>query len=262
MDQIALALQMKRLAAWLDARCEPDNFVRRQFDGPPFGQCYVTIDAERQRPFASVNMNRVHLCGAESGLTSDGIARLIDLFKAEGVGRFFVWLSPGPDLEAVRGWLDAHGLSANPAHRLSDTVAQGPSSRCLQHRSRRARSRGRRDRCCARSTRRYGVAGIFAIRGQARFLPLHGVRRPPSGRDCRVMPVRRDRIFDGGRDGGERSQARRAAGSDCKTNCRAEQSGCSIQVSETLYMIEHSLRNLQRAGFEEAYEKEVYGWSA
>jgi len=47
-----------------------------------------------------------------------------------------------------------------------------------------------------------------------------------------------------------------------KRIARAEQSGCSIQVSETLYMIEHSLRNLQRAGFEEAYEKEVYGWSA
>ena len=47
-----------------------------------------------------------------------------------------------------------------------------------------------------------------------------------------------------------------------KRIARAEQTGCSIQVSETLYMIEHSLRNLQRAGFEEAYEKEVYEWNA
>ena len=43
---------------------------------------------------------------------------------------------------------------------------------------------------------------------------------------------------------------------------RAEQLGCSMLVSETLYMIEHSYRNLQRAGFEEAYEKEVYEWNA
>ena len=43
---------------------------------------------------------------------------------------------------------------------------------------------------------------------------------------------------------------------------RAEQLGCSIQVSETLYMLEHSYRNLQRAGFQEVYEKEVYEWSA
>jgi GNAT superfamily N-acetyltransferase len=43
---------------------------------------------------------------------------------------------------------------------------------------------------------------------------------------------------------------------------RAEQLGCSIQVSETLYMLEHSHRNLQRAGFREVYEKEVYEWNA
>jgi hypothetical protein len=27
-------------------------------------------------------------------------------------------------------------------------------------------------------------------------------------------------------------------------------------------MLEHSYRNLQRAGFQEVYEKEVYEWSA
>jgi GNAT superfamily N-acetyltransferase len=43
---------------------------------------------------------------------------------------------------------------------------------------------------------------------------------------------------------------------------RAEQIGCSILVSETLTMLEHSLRNLQRAGFQEVYEKEVYEWNA
>jgi GNAT superfamily N-acetyltransferase len=42
---------------------------------------------------------------------------------------------------------------------------------------------------------------------------------------------------------------------------RAEQFGCSSLVSETLYMLEHSHRNLQRAGFREAYEKEVYEWN-
>ena len=43
---------------------------------------------------------------------------------------------------------------------------------------------------------------------------------------------------------------------------RAEALGCAIEVSETLYMLEHSWRNLQRAGFQEVYEKEVYEWSA
>ena len=32
--------------------------------------------------------------------------------------------------------------------------------------------------------------------------------------------------------------------------------------SETLSMLEHSYRNLQRAGFEEVYDKDVYEWNA
>jgi GNAT superfamily N-acetyltransferase len=43
---------------------------------------------------------------------------------------------------------------------------------------------------------------------------------------------------------------------------RAEQIGCSTLVSETLYMLEHSFRNLRRAGFQEVYAKEVYEWNA
>jgi hypothetical protein len=43
---------------------------------------------------------------------------------------------------------------------------------------------------------------------------------------------------------------------------RADQIGCPVLVSETLYMLEHLYRNLQRAGFQDAYEKEVYEWNA
>jgi N-acetylglutamate synthase-like GNAT family acetyltransferase len=43
---------------------------------------------------------------------------------------------------------------------------------------------------------------------------------------------------------------------------RAAEAGCAMLVSETLYMIEHSWRNLQRAGFQEAYENEVFEWNA
>jgi hypothetical protein len=35
--------------------------------------------------------------------------------------------------------------------------------------------------------------------------------------------------------------------------------GCKIVVSETLSILEHSLGNLQKAGFEVAYENGVYG---
>ena len=262
MDPIDLALKMKRLAAWLDARCEPDSLVRRQFDGPPFGQCYVTIDAERQRPFASINMNRVYLCGAEAGLTSDGIARLIEMFTGHGVGRFFVWLSPGPGLDVVRGWLEAHGLSRIRRTGYPTLWRRGRSPVAFR---------------TDLEVREVGIDEIVAARDQ-----LGETMWPGYLRSAGKQGFFHYMAFDGRRPvaiaalclfeeigylmAAATAESDRKRGAQqaliAKRIARAEQSGCSIQVSETLYMIEHSLRNLQRAGFEEAYEKEVYQWSA
>src|SRR4030095_7432839 len=57
------------------------------------------------------NFNRVHLYGAEQGLTAHGMARIADLFRQAGVKKFYVWLSPGPGIDAVRGWLTDAGMT-------------------------------------------------------------------------------------------------------------------------------------------------------
>src|SRR6185437_10099998 len=251
MDEIALALKMKRLAAWLDARCEPDNLVCRQFNEPPFGQCYVTIDAERQGPFASVNMNRVHLCGAENGLTAQGIARLIELFASYNVKRFFVWLSPGPRMGAARDWLETEGLSRvrrtgyPTLWRRDGSVA--PFRTDLE-----VREVGLDDVAAARE--KLGETmwrGYLRSAGEPNFfhyMAFDGARPVAIAALCIFEDIgylmaaatnERDRK----RGAQQALIARRVA--------RAEQAGWSIQVSETLYMLEHSLRNLQRAGFEE-----------
>jgi GNAT superfamily N-acetyltransferase len=43
---------------------------------------------------------------------------------------------------------------------------------------------------------------------------------------------------------------------------KARALGCTALAVETLTMLEASLRNLERAGFRVAFEKEVYEWSA
>ena len=108
MDEIALSLKMKRLVRWLDDRCQPDNVVRRQYDGPPFGRCYLTIDPERQGEVASINLNRVYLCGTEAGLDADSPARLIELFTASGVRNFSSGSVPVlPWTRCAAGWRPA-----------------------------------------------------------------------------------------------------------------------------------------------------------
>ena len=262
MDKIDLSLKMRRLAQWVDSQRQPPSLIRREFRGTPFGHCYLTMDVGRQTPFASSNINRVYLCGAEEGMSSAGVGRLIDLYATEGVKRFFVWLSPGPDMDRARGWLEAHGLS-----RITRT---GYPTLC------------RTERSPVRFETDLDVREVNADEIAQASAELGETLWPEYSRSAGRDKFFHYMAFDGARPVAIAAlcifedlgylMAAATAESDRKRGAqqaliarrieRAEQMGCSIQVSETLYMLEHSYRNLQRAGFEEAYEKEIYEWNA
>jgi GNAT superfamily N-acetyltransferase len=262
MDKFDLALKMKRLVQWLDSQCEPDSLTRKRFRGFPFGDAYVTIDPDRQGPFASGNLNRVYLCGAEPGMESRALPRLIDLFATEGVKRFFVWLSPGPDMDSVRGWLEQSGLS-----RIRRT---GYPTLC---RTAHSPVEFRTDL----EIRQVGAGEIAEARDQ-----LGKTLWPEYARPAGKPGFFHYMAFDGSRPvaiaalcvfedigylmAAATAESHRQRGAQqaliARRIAQAEALGCRVQVSETLYMIEHSLRNLQRAGFAEVYEKEIYEWNA
>jgi GNAT superfamily N-acetyltransferase len=262
MDKFDLSLKMKRLVRWLDGRCQPDSLARKQFNGAPFGNCYVTIDPERQAPFASANMNRAYLCGAEAGMDFDGVARLIDLFAAEDVKRFFVWLSPGPNMDTVRRWLEGSGLARirRTGYPTLCRVGHSPVQFSTDL-----------------EIREVSVEDVVAARGH-----LGETLWPEFARSAGKEGFFHYMAFEGGRPvaiaalcvfedlgylmAAATAESHRRRGAQqaliAKRIERAEQIGCSAMVSETLYMLEHSYRNLQRAGFAEVYEKEVYEWNA
>jgi GNAT superfamily N-acetyltransferase len=262
MDKIALSLKLKRFIPWLDDRCQPDSLIRKHFHGPPFGGCYVTIDPERQGTAASANFNRVYLCGTESGMAPDSLERLIELFAAAGVKRFFVWLSPGPDMDVVRGWLDRGGFSRVRWTGYPTLCRSGHSP--VQFRT-------------DFEIREVGPVEIAAARAQLGDTLWPGYVKP-SGKQGFFHYM----AFDGNRPvaiaalclfeglgylmAAATAETHRKRGAQraliAKRVERAEQMGCATLVSETLTMLEHSLRNLQRAGFQEVYEKEVYEWNA
>jgi hypothetical protein len=261
-DKFDLSRKMKRLTAWLDTQNQPDGLVGKRFHGVPFGDVYLTIDPERQAPHASASLNRVHLCGLETGMSADGITRLIDVFADHGVRRFFVWLSPGPDMDEARSSLDHAGFSRNRWTRYPTLC-----------RERHTPSYFKTDL----DIRQVGPDDIAASR-EALGQTLWPQYLTSAGKDGFFHYM----AFDGSRpvaiaalcvfeDVGylmaaataERDRKRGAQQAlIAKRVAQAEQLGCALLVSETLSMLEHSYRNLQRAGFEEVYDKDVYEWNA
>jgi hypothetical protein len=262
MDEIGLSRKMKRLTAWLDSRSQPDSLVRKQFHGAPYGDVYVTMDPERQAPYASANFNRVHLCGAEAGMDSGSIGRLIELFASEGVKRFFVWLSPGPDMDVARGWIEQAGLSR--IRRTGyPTLWRGRHVPVQFRTDLTVRQVGRGDIAAAGGqlgeTLWPGYVRSAGSEGFFHYIAFDGSRPVAAASLCVFEDIgylAMASTIEGDRKRGAQ-QALIAARIE-----RAQQAGCAILVSETLYMLEHSYRNLQRAGFADAYEKEVYEWNA
>ena len=262
MDPIDLSLKLRRLAAWLDGKCQPDSLVRKQFHGSPFGDCYVPIDPDRQGPFPSANLNRVYLCGTEPGMDFDSVGRYIDLFGAEGVKRFFVWLSPGPNMDVVRRWLKGSGLC-----RIRRT---GYPTLCRSHASPLSFKTDLeiREVSVDEIEQARDYLGDTLWPEYARSAGSDGFFHYMAYDDGRPVAIAALCIFEGlgYLMAAATAETHRKRGAQqaliAKRVERAEQIGCSIMVSETLYMLEHSYRNLQRAGFQEAYEKEVYEWNA
>jgi GNAT superfamily N-acetyltransferase len=184
------------------------------------------------------------------------------LWTAEGVKRFFVWLSPSPDMDRVRGWLRERRLS-RPQWTAYPTLCREDHTP-VQFRT-------------DLEIREVGAAEIEAAHEQ-----LGETLWPEYARSADMDDFFHYMAFDGTRPVAIAAlcmfedlgylMAARTAESHRKRGAqqaliaarveRAEQIGCPVLVSETLTMLEYSLRNLRRAGFREVYDKEVYEWNA
>jgi hypothetical protein len=263
MDDLSLALKMKQLTVWLDDAWHPPGFLSIQYDGRPYGRCYLSIDPKRQGQYASENRNRVHLCGAEPGLRPEGLARTIEHFTSAGVTRFFVWLSPGPDMNAVRGWLAQAGFVPRKQWVRYPTLVRNS-----------VEPPPFRTELVVREAREGDLAAAHAAVGDV----MWGEYERSYGKDGFTHFM----AFDGTRpvaiaalavlEGlgyltlattAEKDRQRGAQSALIAARiAKARELGCTAVTTETLSMLEHSLRNLERAGFRVAYEKEVYEWNA
>jgi GNAT superfamily N-acetyltransferase len=257
-DTLALARTMQRIAAAIDAHCRPATAVRRIYDAAPFGSAYVCISPGEESQFASPNHNRIHLRGTDGGLTREGLAQLCGLFAAAGVGRFFVWLTPGPDMEVVRGWLAESGMARNP-HVAYPTLARPagaaehvPSDIEVRELAAEdvARTLASIDGASFPDFRRLvGAPGFFHYVAHDGGRPIGSAAlqvHDDVGHLCMAFTAEADR-----RRGAQQALIARRIEA-------ARALGCRTLVSETLSFLKSSLGNLRRAGFAPVYDKEVY----
>jgi len=236
----------------------PSSGQRHVFDGPPFGRAEVVVDAGSTAPAASYNHNRIYLCGCEGGLTRQGLTEMADLFDDNGVSRFFVWLSPGPDLALVREWLTVLDFVKVPWTRYPTLMHGGEPASPMP---------------CELTIREVGGDEIASACSQLGEIMMDGFAES-AGRDG----FHHYMAFDSGRPvavaalvrfeeigyltwaATEEAHQRRGAQSALIAHrvAQARAMGCTQIVSQTLTMLTHSLSNLQRAGFREVYEQEVY----
>ncbi len=269
-DALALAARMKRLQIWLDVQC---GWAKKswQFSGAPFGDGYASVDPDTNGAAASGNFNRFYINGREPGLEPRAFVEIGARFAAEGIAPFFVYLRPGPEMDVVRGWLRDAGLEQNKWTRypvLSLGTAGAPLA-CV------------------------------ALAGEAPAVPVSDLDvREVSAEDVtRAAPVLGETMWDGYRvsagkpgmhhfialDGARpvavaalavheglgylgwmstAESARRRGAQQALIAARVAKAhalGCDVIVSETLTMLTTSLANLERAGFREVYETEVWG---
>jgi GNAT superfamily N-acetyltransferase len=231
---------------------------RETFSGSPFGTASITIDAGSTSPAASLNRNRIVIGGTEGGLTEQGLGQLVDRFRSRGIPRFFVWLSPGPQMDRVREWLAALSFRRVPWTRYPTLLLKGSPEPARPH----GFEIRPADLATFASCR--AALGKAVFDGYARTLGKPGFHHYIAFDGARPVAAAALAIFEdigyltfagtGEADRGRGAQSALIA----HRVAVARSLGCAWIMSQTLTMLEQSLSNLKRAGFREIYEQEVF----
>jgi GNAT superfamily N-acetyltransferase len=257
-DPRSLALKIHRLQHWLDGSELPATTTRHVIDA----NATVLVDPASNSPAASLNRNAIRLSGA-AGQTPQDFEHMARLFEAAGVDRHFVWLSPGPGADATREWLKTRGAVKVPWTRYP-TLVHGGQGVALRASHLLVREVGRREVDAAAICE--GHAAI--LDGYLPSLGRPGFQHFAAYAQDQVIATAALAHFEdmayltyACTAEAHRRQGAQIALIDARI-AAARKLGCRLIVCQTLTMLVDSYANLRRAGFDEAYEREVYECSS
>jgi GNAT superfamily N-acetyltransferase len=257
-DEFSLARMVVGVNEWLDRVSGPPGLIQQSFDGGEFGAAYMSVAIGDDSPHASANFNRIHLLGREGGLTEAGLLEMIDRFGRARVSKFFIWLSPGPEMDVVRRWLSDAGLSRvpyvdYPTLMRDVSPPQSATSNLVVKEIEASEAREIGDRLEAASSRQFRRS--IGTSGMLHFVAWDG-DQPVASAALAVFEGLGYLTMAFTNETHRRRGAQQAL--IAVRIERARQCGCRVLASETLSILETSLGNLNKAGFRPLYEKEVY----
>jgi hypothetical protein len=255
MDIVALAKQMRRFSSWLNGQEQP--LLERHHVS---GAMEITIDAASLSPAASFNNNRISLCADEAEMSAARLAAAVRLFEERGVDRCFAWVSPGSGMEQLRGWLSALSFTRVPWTRYPTLLHVAEPAAAVAA-SCEIREVDRDEIAAARESLGEDVMdGYLQTAGNDSF---HHYMAFEDGRPIAAAVLVEWEAIGYLTYASTIASARRRGAQSALIARRvadARRFGCRYVISQTLTMLQESFANLQRAGFREVYEQEVYEW--
>jgi len=233
----------------------------------------LCINLDRRGPYPSTNRNRAHMPGGTGRVPANPGPILVDAFARVGIQHFFAWLSPCQDQARIESELLRTGFRLFQWTEYI-TFAKRPQDAPPVHSSPkpgRALPTITRLTACAAEACRDQLIAVFD--GSAEWAGdfTNGADKPGmTALACleggvpvaaAIMYVH-DRLayFGGGavhKDHRGRGLQRLLINERCRLAAAAD---CDLCIAETLTNLPHSLNNIQRCGFQEAYRARVLEW--
>ncbi len=262
MDPIAAARGLRKLHLWIE-----DHSPHAPFSAASSTErvcdAVIVVDSTSDGEFPSNNRNRISFMGVEQPVKEKDLDAILSRFTAAHVKRLFFWLSVSEQADEIEAWVQARGMKrwtstgypslGRPAARLP-MPATNLQIRMVS-----------RDEAVALTPELSGIYGIEP----AKLMFLHTLGA--AGHDHLVafdgpQPVaaailtccdNNGLLWYAGTAKSHRNRGAQNALIAARIDAAARK-GCKFVFSETLYMLETSLNNLKRHGFDEIFEKKVY----
>lgn len=231
------------------------------------GNAIVTIDlSSGSSPYPSANGNAAHYFGCGKTVSQADLKKVLDTLKGAQVERFFFWVSPNPQQAEMVTWLLDNSLKPFQGTQYPTLVRSVEEVTPHEtHLSVERVSRREVEDCAdaiAHIYEPWGCQFFFDSVDQPGFDHFLAYENgtPVS---AAILVTHEDFAYLGWAGTAEEHRGKGGQNVLIKARLnRAAELGCQTACSETLTMLETSLGNLERNGFETIYKKQVFVWES